>query len=260
MGSINEVKDILQDAIPVSEKMKICEHCGKPYVWFDKKLTHINIHVQVPACNCLEVIEKRKRHQAIETAKKEKLEKLFENSMMTPFFQEKTFKNLDATKEHFSVCFRFAKEFHPKISKGIRMIGKKGTGKTTLLAAISNELIAQGYSCLFTTYSALLDKFSKYSYDNAGEIAPLLSWLTRFDFVVLDDIGRESYTGKRNEIAFRIIDTLLNYKVCTCITANPEMIQKLQKMPEWAAILDRLKDICKLHLQFTGESMRGENV
>ncbi len=77
-------------------------------------------------------------------------------------------------------------------------------------------------------------------------------------FVVLDDIGRESYTGKRNEIAFRIIDTLLNYKVCTCITANPEMIQKLQKMPEWAAILDRLKDICKLHLQFTGESMRGE--
>lgn len=28
MGSINEVKEILQDAIPVSENMKICEHCG----------------------------------------------------------------------------------------------------------------------------------------------------------------------------------------------------------------------------------------
>jgi DNA replication protein DnaC len=238
------------------EEMKKCQYCGKEYKWFDKQLGSIRIHTQVAACNCLEEIEKKKEAARIAEAKKERLAKLFDNSMMTPFFAEKKFENLKKT-EHFEFCKKYAEEFNPKTTKGIRMFGVKGTGKTTLLAAICNELMAKNYSCLFTTLSALLDRFSKYSYENAGEIAPLLQWLTSFDFVVLDDIGREKYNDRRNEMAFRIIDALLNYKVCTCISANPEMLKRLQEIVEWQAILDRLKDICSLKLQFTGNSLRG---
>lgn len=238
------------------EEMKVCEYCGKPYVWFDKKVGLINLHVPVPSCNCIQEIEAKKEAAKIAEAKKEKLAKLFDNSMMTPFFAEKKFENLKKT-EHFEFCKKYSEEFSPKTSKGIRMFGVKGTGKTTLLAAICNELMKKNFSCLFTTLSALLDRFSKFSFDNAGDIAPLLQWLTSFDFVVLDDIGREKYNDRRNEIAFRIIDTLLNYKVCTCISANPETLKKLQEIAEWQAILDRLKDICSHKLQFTGDSMRG---
>ena len=140
------------------------------------------------------------------------------------------------------------------------MVGKVGTGKTTLLAAICNELMEKGYSCLFTTFSSLLDKFSRYSYENAGDITPLVNWLVSFDFVVLDDLGRETYTDKRKETAFRIIDALLNYKVVTAFTANPEMLTKLKVIPEWNATLDRLKEVCKYHFEFKGDSLRGVEI
>lgn len=252
--------ELCSDALKAEpEEMKKCPHCGKPFVWFNRD-GKFKIHLQVPDCDCIDKIEQQKRHAEAKRLQKKNLAKRFENSMMTPLFKEKVFENLDSSKEFFSFCFNYAKKFHPKTSKGIRMIGGIGTGKTTLLAAISNELITQGYNCLFTTFAALLDKFTKHSYDNAGDITELLMWLTKFDFVVLDDIGREAYKDKRNEIAFRIIDTLLNYKVVLCVTANPEMMQKLQKMPEWAAILDRLKDVSSILLQFKGNSMRGKNV
>jgi len=252
---------IISDAVKTinqrkDDELKTCPHCGSQYAWFNRKAGAIQVHVQVPTCNCQEEIEKKKEAARIAAAKKERLEKLFDNSMMTPFFLEKKFSCLKET-EHFAICKKYAEEFNPKTSKGISMIGNVGTGKTTLLAAVCNNLMAKNYACLFTTFSALIDRFSKYSYENAGEIAPLLQWLTSFDFVVLDDIGRETYTDKRKEIAFRIVDALLNYKIPMAFTANPEMITKLKAIPDLKATLDRLKDTCSIQLQFTGNSLRG---
>ena len=131
---------------------------------------------------------------------------------MTPFFKEKTFDKLEKN-EHLAFCQEYAKEFEPKKSKGLQFIGNIGTGKTTLLAAICNELMQKQYTCLFITMSSLLDKFAKHSFDNAGDITMLLKWLTMYDFVVIDDFGRETYTDKRVELAFRVVDTLINEKV-----------------------------------------------
>lgn len=136
------------------------------------------------------------------------------------------------------------------------MVGRYGVGKTAILAAVCNELMINGHTCLFTTLSALLDKFSSYSFNNSGDITGLLMWLIKFDFIVLDDIGREAYTDKRQEIVFRIIDTLMNYKKAVAFTANPEMIVRLKKMREWGAILDRLKYLCPTKIEFNGESVR----
>ena len=242
------------------EEMKTCPYCHKPYVWYKKELFSGKdkrlLKVQVPACKCMELREKEEERQRFLRHKAERLQKLFDNSMITPLFKEKTFNNLSQTLELMK-CKEYAKFFNPKDSLGIQMVGKVGTGKTTLLAAICNELMENGYSCLFTTLSSLLDKFSSYSYENAGNIGPLLNWLVSFDFVVLDDIGREAYTDKRKETAFRIIDALLNHKVVTAFTANPEMLTKLGKIPEWGATLDRLKDVCKYRFEFTGDSLRG---
>ena len=102
-----------------------------------------------------------------------------------------------------------------------------------------------------------MEKFTKYSYDNNGDIFPLLMWLVKFDFIVLDDLGRENYTDRRKEIAYRIIDTILNYEVPAAFTANPEMITRLKKIDDWGAMLDRLKDICAMQIVFKGESQRG---
>lgn len=261
MGTtIKSIGDVI-NADKDNVKMPVCKKCGKPYVWFIKKLEKMGktIKLQVPDCNCFELEKKRKKQEYALFKKNEKLKELFDNSMITPFFKEKTFNNLSQTIE-LEKCKHYAEVFEPKKSLGIQMIGNIGTGKTTLLAGICNMLIERGYSCLFTTFSALMDKFSSYSYENSGNITPLLNWLAGFDFVVLDDIGRETYTDKRKEIAFRIIDTLLNYKVVLAFTANPNMLTKLTKIPEWRATLDRLKDTCEFKLEFKGPSLRGHKL
>ena len=79
----------------------------------------------------------------------------------------------------------------------------------------------------------------------------------KITLIVIDDIGRENYTDRRKEIAFRIVDTILNYQVTAAFTANPESIARLSKIDEWGAVLDRLKDICAMQIKFNGESLRG---
>lgn len=246
-----------------SPKIEICEYCHKPYV---KKTVQMPFDkgekiFYEPDCNCAEIEEQKRlekeRQIKIAKFKAEKLEMLFNNSQLPPFLREKTFETLIKTSQ-VRVCERFASDFVPKNSHGLQLIGNIGTGKTTLMAAICNQLIQNGHPCLFITLSSLLDKFSSYSFANHGDINNLLEWLKEFDFVGLDDIGREAYTDRRKELAFRIIDTLLNYKVVTAFTANPEMLGKLTQIPEWLATIDRLKDLCRIRVEFRGESFRGK--
>ena len=255
------LSNTISNTIKNQTELPKCPFCGKSYIWFIKEINFGNtkktLKVPVKDCNCDELREQEAKIKRQEQYKANKLEALFDNSMMTPLFKEKTFNNLNPTQE-LNKCKEYVKEFNPRISKGIQMIGKIGTGKTTLLAAICNELLKEGYKCLFTTFSDLLDKFSEYSYQNAGNIKSLLNWLTEFDFIVLDDIGREAYTDIRKELAFRIIDTILNYKVVVAFTANPEMLLKLKKINELDAMIDRLKEICPIKFVFNGESLRGK--
>lgn len=245
----------------IKEELGICPYCGKKQKWFEKTAGDFHIKVPVYDCNCREVEQKKedekRERERIERLKEKRMQELFTNSLITPFFQTKTFENLNDNIT-VSKCKEYAKNFNPESNKGIQMIGNIGTGKTTLLAAICNYLLKRGYKCLFTTFSDLLSRFTSHSSNNAGNITELLHWLTEFDLVCLDDIGRETYTDKRKEIAFQIIDTLMNYKVITAFTANPEMIEKLKQIPEMNAALDRLKEMCPIKYEFRGESMRGK--
>ena len=87
--------------------------------------------------------------------------------MMTPFFQKKKFENVKESSLIIK-CKKFANDFNKNVTKGISFVGDVGTGKTTALACLCNYLLENGYSCLFTTFSELLNKISEYSYNHAG--------------------------------------------------------------------------------------------
>lgn len=243
----------------------VCEFCGTPKKWkhheFKIGSVHKVISCPIVQCNCLaekEAEEKKKRLE--EEAKRKRqaeeneLQRRFDNSMMTPFFKQKLFENVEMT-EQIKQVKKFADNFKPKV-KGLQLVGSVGTGKTTALACVCNELINKGYRCLFVTLSSLIDKFASCSFENHGDITNQLNWLLKYDFIVLDDIGRETYTDKRKELVFRIVDALMNYETTVCYTANPQMLEKLIKIPEMAAALDRLKFICPEIVQFKGNSRR----
>lgn len=249
-------------------KLDKCKKCGKEYklheqILFKGTERERVLRVQVPTCNC-EELEREREKAAREAARnKEILAKKFENSLITPYFKQKTFSKLSekaaafGNEKELKQLQKYAQNFKKEDHKGIFLIGKPGTGKTTMLAAVCNDLIPRGYNCLFITLSALMEKFTKYSFEHNGDIYGLLMWLVKYDFVVIDDIGRENYTDRRKEIAFRIIDTILNYQVTAAFTANPESLTRLSKIDEWGAVLDRLKDICAMQIRFNGESLRG---
>ena len=262
---MQKINEILNSDI---EKLDKCKYCGKEYKRIEYKLFEGKpeekiTRLEVPACNCIELQEQRRKSAAEEKEKKERLDKLFENSLITPYFKKKTFENLQTKAEEYGnekelkKLLQYAQNFKKGEMPGIFLTGKPGTGKTSMLAAVCNELIKRGFNVLFVTFSALMERFLKYSAEHNGDIYPLLMWLVKFDFVVIDDIGRENYTDRRKEIAYRIIDTLLNYEVPAGFTANPEMLERLRKIEDWGAVLDRLKDICGLAINFKGESLRG---
>ncbi len=266
-NDIQKIGDISNNN--ADSKIETCKYCGKPYKWHEHKIftgtdRERTMRMQVPTCNCIEENERRKKEATEAQYKKERLNKLFENSLITPYFQKKTFENLKQKAKEYGneaelkLLFEYSQKFKKgQRSNGIYLLGKPGTGKTSMAAAVCNELLGRGFNCLFITFSALMEKFTKYSYDNNGDILPLLMWLVKFDFIVLDDIGRENYTDRRKEIAYRIIDMILNYEVPAALTANPEMIKRLKGIDDWGAMLDRFKDICAMQIVFKGESLRG---
>jgi len=174
--------------------MRKCEYCGKTYVEATYKILKMDKIILVPACECLDTEYQRKECERAKQSHREILTKKFENSMITPYFKEKRFEKFDTAKEEIKFGIEYVKTFDPKITTGIRLLGDIGRGKTTLLACICNELINKGYNCLFMTMSELLDKFvSSYNFNSEENAESLFNWLVKFDVVVLDDLGRETY-------------------------------------------------------------------
>lgn len=233
-----------------------CKFCGKEYTEIELSICGQKKIQEVPACNCIEEQEEKERQQKIIEIKKERVKKLRSQSMMSPFFQRKRFENVKETHT-VKICKNYLAQFKTeKQIKGISFIGDIGTGKTTALACLCNDLLDNGYSCLFTTFSELLNKISEFSYNNAGNINPLLDDLCKCDLIFLDDLGRETYTDRRKEFAFMVIDRLMNFEKPICFTANTNIFTKLQQIEEWQAIIDRLKEMTDINL-IQGKSLRG---
>ena len=248
------------------ETIKKCAICGKPYEQKEYGAGGHTFKVWVAQCECEEIERQRQEkikqeQERIEKARK-KAQELKQNihcPLTLEFYKNKNFDNLSDRNENVLFCQKYTQEFNKKTSTGIFMLGNVGTGKTTLQACICNELEKRGVICLLTKFSALLDCFiESCSFESAIQTTKLFKTLTCFDYVVLDDLGREKYTDKRLEFAFRIIDTLIESGAVVSITGNYETIQKLETIAEYKAILDRISDMCGHAMYFNGESYRGK--
>lgn len=254
--------------------MKKCSICGKEYIQREIKIKDKVLSViEVPQCFCeekqrirLEKIREEEKRKA-EIAQKVQLLKYELNCpLISPFFADKTFdyyfnnpikpKWESEYEKNFRRCVDYAREFE-KGAKGLFMIGDVGTGKTSLQACIIKALEQRGKFCLLINFSTLLDLFiESCSFESKQNSFQLFKTLAKFDYVVLDDIGREKYTDKRLEFAFRIIDTLMNNEVTLSVTTNPECFKKLTKIEEYKAIIDRLRFMCPERMLFKNNSFR----
>ena len=241
---------------------KECSICGKEYKQIMVGKEPFRIKCYEAQCTCEKEAAVKADKEREERERREisaaLLAKRFDNSMMSKRLMKMDFEilNPEQNVKEIEFCKKYVRAFNIETSEGIQLLGNTGTGKSSLMACICNNLIKRGYNCLFTTLSALLSDFVQYSGEHFGSISNKLNWLIKYDFIVLDDIGRENITDKRKEILFQIIDTLYNEEKIIAFTANPEMLLKLKQDKELAAILDRIKSLCPHVLKFSGESLR----
>ena len=90
-----------------------------------------------------------------------------------------------------------------KRCENVLAFGNPGSGKTHLVCAIGHELIAQGKRVLFTTCSQLVQDLLIAKRDLT--ITKYLKKLSRFDAVIIDDIGYVQQSRQEMEVLFTFL-------------------------------------------------------
>ena len=117
-------------------------------------------------------------------------------------------------------AFNQAQNFAETLNGWLLMIGRYGSGKTHLAAAIANHTIEAGISTLFLTVPDLLD-WLRYAYGSVD-----MSFEERFEeireipLLVLDDFGTQNATAWAQEKIFQIMNHRYINQLPTVVTSN----------------------------------------
>jgi DNA replication protein DnaC len=138
-----------------------------------------------------------------ETRLENRIARNLRNSKLPP---SKTFDNFDTQRlpakvsAHLSVLKNGS--FLDR-SENILAFGNPGSGKTHLVCAIGHELIAQDKRVFFTTCSQLVQDLLIAKRDLT--LAKNLKKLSRFDAVIIDDIGYVQQSRQEMEVLFTFL-------------------------------------------------------
>ncbi|WP_422446169.1 ATP-binding protein [Thermoanaerobacterium sp. DL9XJH110] len=256
------------DILPIT-----CEFCGKKlrasgllihmlgtYKW-------IRTNDSYEDCDCEGARKQRekeleealkKAQEEKERAYREKIERMIKESKLGERFMSRTFENFiidDKNKEAYEIAKKYADEFqkYKKQGLGLIFIGKYGTGKTHLAAAICHEIIKQNYQPIFGTMINLLEKIKvtyddEYSKENEERV---INRYINCDLLIIDDLGKERPTDWALEKLYYIINTRYEKCLPVIITTNyntEKLINRLtvkDNIESAEAIVSRIYEMCK---------------
>ena len=152
-----------------------------------------------------------------------KAERTRESSVVGDRFKGRTFDNFDesAQPKAYGVCKRFADRFDTlkgKEKNSIVLMGNCGTGKTHLVASITNQLCDNGVKVLYGTYAEHLNRL-KQEFGRGGS-GSYLEKMQTTPLLVVDDYGKENDTSWGTEIWFLVINARYERMLPTIITTN----------------------------------------
>lgn len=139
----------------------------------------------------------------------------------------------------------------------ICLIGRPGTGKTHVMAALARALIERGHPVLFSSVASLVERLldAKRNLKLARE----LKRLDMFDCLALDDIGYVQHDRAEMEVLFALLAERYERK-SVMITSNlvfSKWDQIFKDPMTTAAAIDRVVHHAVV-LEFTGPSVRAE--
>lgn len=87
--------------------------------------------------------------------------------------------------------------------ENLLLFGKPGTGKSHCLCALGEQLVQRGRSILFTTCSLLVQQLLVAKRDL--RLPKLIKKLSRFDGLIIDDLGYVQQTREEMEVLFTLL-------------------------------------------------------
>jgi DNA replication protein DnaC len=165
---------------------------------------------------------KKYEHYVRMVRKQREAERLLGESGLGKRFAERRFETFNvtpATKQAYEACVNFCDTFSED-SKGIRLVGSYGCGKTHLTAAIIHRLAEQGIGGVFVVVPELLRSIRR-GYNSPNEDSEKLVSLTEeAPILVLDDLGAEKPSEWVREQLYVIINRRYENMLPTIVTTN----------------------------------------
>lgn len=172
-----------------------CEHCkdtGDVWVdtWTLKECTHCNIR------------------------KMKDIEQKIKAAQITEEFKTKTFSSFNCEERPESVkkAFKVARAYVVEFTKirsskhnGIALLGNPGSGKTHLLAAVTNNLLSKGIEVFYFPWVEGMEELTNSGFDQKQEI---INRMQRCEVLFMDDLfkGRDKPTDFQFKTAWAVIN------------------------------------------------------
>ncbi|MEG1508873.1 MAG: ATP-binding protein [Clostridia bacterium] len=146
---------------------------------------------------------------------------------------------------------------------GLYLYGAPSSGKTHLSACLCNELVNQGYYCLYTNLSTILNEISA-TFNNSNNTSDILKKIASFSFVFIDDVGKEFLGREFNassakwaeKTLFEILNTRYNAQLPTIFTSNFSLKELSTKLNLDDAIVDRINEMATRLIKIDGDDFR----
>lgn len=233
-----------------------CQVCKKPMEkYYPSDLFGMKRKHPVP-CACREAhdLEVRKYHEQKERS--ERIERNKSICFLDKKMREKNFEMVNGSCPSISYAYDYVSNWKEMRSKniGLCLWGDLGTGKSYMAACIANALLEQEVTVKMTNFATIINDMSPFEGKNEYVEA-----LSRYDLLIIDDLGAESHTDYRLDNIFQVIDRRIQAAKPMIITTNL-MLHELKSTEKLAEkrIYDRILENC-IPVCVKGVNIRQEN-
>lgn len=221
------------------------------------------------SCECQQREQKEREEQEQRRKRVEEFNNRQTLSLIGERYKNVRFKDARITphnKTAFEKCGNYAKNSKRvyELNIGLYIYGDNSSGKTYLTACLCNELVWLGWRCVYTNLASILNEIrASYDGNGMGECL-LLRQLQTFDFVFIDDLGKEFIGREFNpatakwaeEKLFEILNARYNARKPTIFSSNYSIGKLASVLNLDKAIVERINEMATRAIKLEGDDFR----